>query len=389
MRVVNNGMKYRPFGKLDWQVSILGFGAMRLPQNSPDPGDVDEAESVRMIRHAIDKGVNYVDTAYLYHNARGEGIVGKALENGYRDKVRLATKMPSWAINSKSDMDRFLEKQLRRLQTDTIDFYLLHALNRDLWPNLRKHGVLRWAEQAMAAGRIGILGFSFHDDLHVFKEIVDAYDNWTLCQVQYNYMDISYQAGTKGVRYAANKGLAVVVMEPLRGGSLSRKPPTSVSRILAQAEHQRSPAEWALLWLWEQPEVSVVLSGMSAFDQLEENLSIADKAGPGALTPDEMKLIARARRAFKKLGPIPCTSCGYCQPCKQGVEIPRIFGFYNSGIMYDDMKTARFFYNNPIALKADQRADKCIQCGECAESCPQKIPTPEWLKKVHAELGPK
>lgn len=374
---------------MDWEVSALGFGAMRLPQTSPNPADVDEAESIRMVRYAIDNGVNYVDTAYPYHAGRSEVVVGKALQDGYRQKVKLATKLPSWAIQTAADFDKYLDEQLKRLQTDVIDFYLLHGLNNDYWPKLRDLKVFQWAEKAMADGRIGRLGFSFHDEFNLFKEIVDAYDGWTFCQVQYNYMDTDFQAGTKGVQYAAAKGLAVVVMEPLRGGSLAKRPPETVARMWEQAKHKRSPAEWALLWVWEHPEVSVVLSGMSAFDQVNENLAIADRSGPGALTLSELKLFAQVRGAFKKLGPVPCTNCGYCLPCSKGVEIPRIFQLYNNGIMYDDMKTARFFYRGPTGLKEGQRADQCIECGECEEACPQKIPIAEWLKKVHAELGPR
>ena len=382
-------MKYRPFGKkIKWEVSALGFGAMRLPQTSSNPADVDEAESIRMIRFAIDNGVNYVDTAYPYHAGRSETVVGKALQDGYRRKVKIATKLPSWSIQAATDFDRYLDEQLKRLQTDVIDFYLLHGLNKQYWPKLRELEVFRWAERAMVDGRIGRLGFSFHDEFDLFKEIVDAYDNWTFCQVQYNYMDTDFQAGTKGVRYAAGKGLAVVVMEPLRGGSLAKQPPESVAKIWDQAKNKRSPAEWALLWTWEHPEVSVVLSGMSSFDQVRENLAIADRSGPGALAESELRLIALARDAFKGLRPIPCTNCGYCMPCAQGVEIPRIFEFYNNGIMHDDIQKARFYYRFPTALKESQRADQCIDCGECEEACPQKIPIAEWLKKVHAELGP-
>ena len=383
-------MKYRPFGnKIEWEVSALGFGAMRLPQTSSNPADVDEPESIRMMRFAIDNGVNYVDTAYPYHAGRSEVVVGKALQDGYRQKVKIATKLPSWAIQTAADFDKYLDEQLKRLQTDIIDFYLLHGLNKDYWPKLRNLKIFRRAEKAMADGRIGRLGFSFHDDLVLFKEIVDAYDNWTFCQVQYNYMDTNFQAGTKGVRYAAAKGLAVVVMEPLRGGSLAKRPPESVARLWERAESQRSPAEWALLWAWNQPEVAVVLSGMSTFDQVKENLTIADRSGTGALTPPELKLIAGVKGAFKKLRPIPCTGCGYCLPCKQGVEIPRIFEFYNNGIMHEEIQRARFYYQFPIALKESQRADQCIECGECEEACPQKIPVAEWLKKVHSELGPR
>ena len=383
-------MKYRLFGKkLNWQGSVLGFGAMRLPQTSNNPADVDEAESIRMIRHAIDNGVNYVDTAYPYHEGRSEVVVGKALKDGYRQKVKLATKLPPWSVRTGADFDRIFDEQLKRLQMDFVDFYLLHGLTKEFWLRFRDLKVFQWAEKAMADGRIGKLGFSFHDEHSLFKEIVDGYDNWTFCQAQYNFMDADYQAGTKGIRYAAEKGLAVVIMEPLRGGSLAKQPPESVARIWTEAEHKRSPAEWALLWVWNHPEVSVVLSGMSTFDQVKENLDIAEKSGPGSLSQDELKLIERARQAFAKLGPIPCTGCGYCMPCNQGVKIPQIFQMYNNGIMYSDMRTARLLYRGGLGLNPEERADQCIECGECEEACPQKVPITEWLKKVHKELGPR
>ena len=383
-------MKYRPFGKkLSWQASALGFGAMRLPQTSPDPADIDEAEAISMIRYSIDNGVNYIDTAYPYHAGHSEVVVGKALQDGYRQKVKLATKMPSWAIRSAADFDRYFDEQLKRLQTDKIDFYLLHGLNKDYWPNLCNLKVFQWAEKAMAGGRIGRLGFSFHDESELFKKIVDSYDNWTFCQIQYNYMDTEFQAGEKGLKYAAGKGLAVVVMEPLRGGGLAKQPPSSIAKIWEGAKHQRQPAEWALLWVWKHPEVSLALSGMSSMEQVKENLATADLSGPSSLTQDEMALVERVKTAFQGLSPIPCTGCGYCLPCSSGVDIPRVFQFYNNGIMYDDLRAARYYYNSPISMKPGQRADACIECGECEEVCPQKIPIAEWLKKVHAELGPK
>ena len=296
--------------------------------------------------------------------------------------------MPPWSVRTADDFDSILDEQMKRLQTDVIDFYLLHGLNAIFWPKLRDLKVFDWAEKVMAAGKIGKLGFSFHDEYSLFKEIADAYDNWTFCQIQYNYMDTEYQAGTKGLKYAADKGLAVVVMEPLRGGSLTKRPPDSVAKIWAEAGSKRTLAEWALLWVWEHPEVSIVLSGMSKFEQVVENLAIAHKSGPGALTQADLKLIDRVKEAFKGTSPIPCTNCGYCMPCEQGVEIPRIFQLYNNCIMYDDLKTSRFFYHQAFAsIPENQRADQCIECGKCEEACPQKIPIAEWLKKVHAELG--
>jgi len=361
---------------------------MRLPLTNRDPASVDESEAIRMIRYAIDHGVNYLDTAYTYHSGRSEGIVGRALKDGYRERVKLATKLPARLVESASDFDRFLDEQLERLQT-RIDFYLLHGLNSHSWPKVRDLGVLRWAEGAMADGRFDHLGFSFHDELDVFKEIVDAYDNWTLCQIQYNYMDVDYQAGRRGLEYAASKGLAVVVMEPLRGGRLAKEPLEQVAKVWAGAAQKRSPAEWGLLWVWNQPEVSLALSGMSAMEQVVENVAVADRSGPGTLTIDEMVLFDRVREAYHGLSPIPCTSCGYCMTCPNGVEIPSIFEIYNEAIMYSDPRTGRFRYRGTTGLKEEERADQCIECGECLEACPQQIPIPEWLQKAHELLGPR
>ena len=380
-------MQYRKFGKLDWEVSVLGFGAMRLPLTDRDPAAVDEPESVRMIRYAIDHGVNYVDTAYMYHAGRSEPIVGRALKEGYRERVKLATKLPGWLVESASDFDRFLNEQLERLQTK-IDFYLLHGLHAERWANLRDLGFLRWAEGAMADGRFDYLGFSFHDEFDVFKEIVDAYDNWTLCQIQYNYMDVEYQAGRRGLEYGAAKGLAVVVMEPLRGGQLAKEPPRPVAKAWAGAAHRRTPAEWGLSWVWNQPEVSVTLSGMSAMEQVVENVAVAGRSGPGMLAPDETALFESVREAYQRLSPVPCTSCGYCMPCPNGVDIPGIFGIYNEATMYDDPRTGRFRYRGPTGLPEAARADQCTECGDCMQACPQGIPIPEWLKKAHDLLGP-
>jgi len=382
-------MQYRKFGKLDWKGSALGFGAMRLPLTDRDPANVDEPESIRMLRYAIDHGVNYVDTAYGYHAGRSEAIIGRAFQDGYREKVKIATKLPTWLVQSHEDCDRCLNEQLERLQTDKIDFYLFHGMNRERWTKIRHLEVLRWAEGAMADGRIGHLGFSFHDDFEVFKEVVDGYDNWTLCQIQYNYMDVDYQAGTRGLKYAAGKGLAVVIMEPLRGGRLSKEPPEQVAKLWASIPQKRTPAEWALLWVWNHPEASVVLSGMSAMEHVVENVAIAERSRPGILTADELALIERVKEAYCELSPIPCTDCGYCMPCPHGVEIPLIFALYNEAMIYDDPRTARFRYRGPTGLKEEQRADQCTDCGECVEACPQEIPIPEWLQKVHALLGPK
>jgi predicted aldo/keto reductase-like oxidoreductase len=241
----------------------------------------------------------------------------------------------------------------------------------------------------MADGRIGYLGFSFHDKFEVFKEIVDAYDNWTLCQIQYNYMDVDYQAGTRGLKYAAGKGLAVVVMEPVRGGRLSKEPPEQVAKLWATATQKRTLAERALQWVWNHPEVSVVLSGMTAMEHVVENVAISDHSEAGTFTGDDLALIDRVREAYRELSPVPCTSCGYCMPCPYGVEIPRILELHNDAIMYNDPRAARGLYRGLRGLKEEQRADQCTECGECVEACPQDIPIPEWLKRAHALLGPR
>ncbi len=372
-------MQYRTFGKLDWKPSALGFGAMRLPRIDNDSGKIDEPEAIAMIRWAIDHGVNYVDTAYPYHKGTSEGVVGRALQQGYRQRVKLATKLPCWLVKTADDFDRYLDEQLRRLQTDYIDFYLLHSLDAESWHSMRDLKVLDWAEKARASGRFHYLGFSFHDRYEAFQEIVDAYDAWTFCQIQYNYMDEENQAGTKGLQYAASKGLAVVVMEPIRGGALAR-PPQQVQALFDSAEHKGSPSEWALQWVWNHAEVSLALSGMSAMAQVQENVAAADRSGVGKLTPAELALIARVRDAYRALMPIPCTDCQYCMPCPNNVDIPRNFHLYNESVMYGDPHELHWQYGN---IPEAQRASACQECGECEEKCPQQIPIQEWLKKVH------
>jgi hypothetical protein len=375
-------MQYRKFGQLDWKVSVLGFGMMRLPTVDDDPSHIEEEEATRMVHYAIDHGVNYIDTAYPYHREASEPFTGRVLQGEYREKVRLATKMPSWLIEKPEDFDRYLDEQLERLQTH-IDFYLLHGLNSRSWAKLRDLNVLDWAEKAMAAGRFGWLGFSFHDQWPVFKEIVDAYDNWTFSQIQYNYMDTDYQAGQKGLQYAADKGLAVVVMEPLRGGQLAKEPPESVAQVWQTATTQRAPVDWALQWLWNQPEVSVVLSGMSTMEHVVENVASADRAAVDSLTPEELALVERVQDAYENLQPVACTGCEYCLPCPSDVNIPRILAIYNKAVMYDDPRRGRFGYRQ---LKEEQRADQCVECGECEEVCPQGLCITEWLKEAHALL---
>ena len=380
-------MKYRSFGRLGWKASALGFGCMRLPttdgkQISPN---IDEPEAIRMLRHAIERGVNYVDTAYVYHEGRSEIVLGKALRDGYREQIKLATKLPVWQVNAPADFDKFLNEQLTRLRTDHIDCYVLHALNHARWHDqIVGHSILESASKALADGRIRHLGFSFHDEFSVFEEIVNGTDLWSFCQIQYNYMDVENQAGMRGLQLAASKGLAVVVMEPLLGGRLAN-PPEDVRHTFQRFPAQHSPAEWALEWLWNQPEVSVVLSGMSAMRQLEENLNAADNARIHGFGIAEQDLIARARELYKSRSEIPCTKCGYCMPCPTGVQIPNNFEIYNYAHLFDDPDTARFKYQ--VFLTEAERASACIDCDACEGQCPQNIPISDWMPKVSALLA--
>jgi uncharacterized protein len=377
-------MHYRKFGNLDIQVSALGFGCMRLPVIDGKSGNIDQGEAIRMIRYAIDQGVNYIDTAYGYHEKMSEIVTGKALLDGYREKVNLATKLPVWLVNETADFDKLLNEQLGKLQTDHIDFYLMHALNQDSWKKVVSLDLLSRAEAAVADGRIRHIGFSFHDNLDTFKEIIDGFNHWDFCQIQYNYMDVENQAGTEGLRYAAAKGLGVVIMEPLLGGKLARNIP-AVEPIWQSAAVQRTPADWALQWLWNQPEVSLVLSGMSTMPQVEENLASARASGVGMLTPEDAVVIASVREKIEQLSPIPCTKCEYCLPCPNGVAIPRNFAVYNEGAMYHAPDEARRAYKQWI--EDEFKAERCLQCAECESKCPQKITISSWMPIVDEVLG--
>lgn len=381
-------MNYRQFGKLDWQVSALGFGAMRLPTLDNDSGKIDETLAIHMIRTAIDAGVNYVDTAYGYHRGTSEVLVGKALKDGYREKVCLATKMPSWLVKTPEDLDRLLDEQLTRLDTNKIDFYLLHALNAEYWKNYQSMNVFDWAERKMAEGKFDHLGFSFHDEFSVFVDILNGYEQWDFCQIQYNYMDTDYQAGIKGLELAAEKGLGVIVMEPLRGGNLAKSPaPALVQEAFARSAHDWQPAEWALQWVWDQPQVSLALSGMSTLEQVQQNLVSASRSGVGTFSTQDHALLDNVRQAYHALVPIPCTACEYCLPCPSDVAIPSVFTIYNEAIMYDAPGHGRWAYADNI--KAENRADNCVECGLCEEACPQQIEIINWLKIADTYLTAK
>ncbi|MGM0437758.1 MAG: aldo/keto reductase [Bacillota bacterium] len=373
-------MEYRKFGENDWKVSALGFGAMRLPTNGDESSDIAEEEAIEMIRYAIDNGVNYVDTAWPYHGEESENLVAKALKDGYREKTKLATKLPIWLVEDKEDLDKYLDKQLEKLEVDKIDFYLIHALSKDRWQKCKDLEIMDWLKKVQKEGKIGYKGFSFHDDYDLFEEIIDFYEkDWDFCQIQYNYLDTEYQAGQKGLKYAADKGLAVVVMEPLRGGTLAKEPPKEIKEIWNKADKKRSAPDWALQWLWNQEEVSVVLSGMSNLEQVKENVESASNSGINSLDKKEKNLIEKAADKFREMQPVNCTGCGYCIPCPNDVHIPMNFSLYNEAHLYDDYEEKNNTYNR---LKPKMRAENCIACGECLDKCPQNLSIIELLKDV-------
>lgn len=379
-------MLYRKYGKTNENVSVLGFGCMRLPVIGGDPTNIDESKAIPMIRHAIDAGVNYVDTAYPYHGTgfmqggASEPFVAKALKDGYREKVNLATKLPSWLTKTRADMDKYLNEQLERLQTDVIDFYLVHSLNAGVWPALKEAGIREFLEQALKDGRIRYAGFSFHDEPDLFKEIVDYYD-WSFCQIQYNYLDEEYQAGKSGLEYAAKKGLGIAIMEPLRGGNLVHLP-RAARNIIDQADTKRTPAEWALRWIWDHPEVSVVLSGMTTMEQVVENIKIAGEALPNSLTTKELAIVEEVKEIFNDRIKVKCTACSYCMPCPVGINIPGFFATYNDHWVFDGTPAAKERY--AIWLKRATPASKCVECGKCESHCPQAIEIRKELKDVAA-----
>lgn len=374
-------MLYRKMEKTGDELSILGFGCMRLPTKGMG---IDEERAIRQIRYAVDHGMNYLDTALLYPGS--EQVLGRALADGYRERVKLATKLPHMLVTSREDMDRMLDLQLRTLKTDRIDYYLIHSLSSsEGWRKMKNLGVAEFLDTAKADGRIVNAGFSSHCGVEAFKGIVDGY-GWDFCQIQYNYLDEMNQAGTEGLMYAASKGLGVVIMEPLRGGYLARDPPAEVRAVWDEADVKRTPAEWGLRWVWNHPEVTVVLSGMNDEQHIEENIRIAGEARPNSLTEKELEIVGRAAEAYRSLNRVGCTGCRYCMPCPAGVNIPGCFEAYNteSGTLQ-----SKVMYQLRIGGKMDGAepayASLCRDCGKCVKVCPQHLPIPEHLSEVAKE----
>lgn len=377
-------MIYRKFGRTGIELSQLGFGAMRFPLTEEfEPTKIDEAKAREMLYYAIDHGVNIIDTAYPYHGQASEVFLGKALRSGYREKTNLSTKLPVWLMKSKDDPQKYLEEQLRRLQTDIVDLYLLHGLDENSWKIVLENDILGSLERMQSAGKIRHAGFSFHDALPLFKEIVDAYP-WTFCLIQLNYVDDEDQAGVKGLEYAHKKGLAIMVMEPLRGGKLVNRVPAEVLAEIQRSQWRQTPAQFALRWLWSRPEVSCVLSGMSTLEQVKENVAFAGTDHMRTLTTEELQLYARARGIYRSRTRVNCTQCGYCLPCAQKIAIPYVLELYNDACVFDALEGSRWAYR--VFVKPENRADQCTECGECEDKCPQHIPIIETLKAAHEML---
>lgn len=359
---------------------------MRLPVKD---GKLDREKAKRQILYAVDHGVNYIDTAWTYHLGENEPFLGSILSGGYREKIKLATKLPSWIIKSREDMDKTLNAQLERLRTDHIDYYLVHSLVGTLWDKLESLGVTDFLDRAKVDGRIVNAGFSFHGSLEDFKRIVDAYP-WIFCQIQYNFLDRKNQAGIEGLKYVASKGLGVIIMEPLRGGKLTRLVPPEIKDIWNEASLKRTPAEWALRWVWNHPEVTTVLSGMNEESHIEDNLKTADEAYPNSLTKAELQLVDRVEQKYRKLMNTGCTGCRYCLPCPAGVDIPGCFEIYDNVYLSGDEDEGKLMYaakpGGIIRGGVLGYASQCAQCGQCLEKCPQHLNIPALLKTITQKL---
>ncbi len=376
-------MQYRK-DKHGEELSILGYGCMRFSRKGSGV-DIDKTEQELLA--AIRAGVNYLDTAYIYPGS--EAALGEILErNGLRDQVRIATKLPQYLVKNRESLDKYFDEELSRLRTDRVDYYLMHHLT-DIaqWERLKTVGVLDWIAEKKAAGSIRNIGFSYHGNSDNFLKILADYD-WDFCQIQYNYLDETTQAGVVGLKAAAARGIPVVIMEPLRGGKLVNKLPEAAKQLMARHERGWSPADWGLRWLWDQPEVTVVLSGMNSIAMVEENVRIASEAAVGAFSAEDRAFLQRILGIIREKEKVGCTGCRYCMPCPKGVDIPGYFSSYN--LMYTESKVSgRRHFFQAVALSAEPAfASQCVQCGKCEKHCPQGIPIREQLKKAEKALLP-
>ena len=373
-------MEYRLMERLEERPSLLGFGCMRLPTVPDSNGVVDEAKTKEMIGRAINAGVTYFDTAYPYHSGQSEKVLGRVMKNWDRKQYLLATKLPLWLIKSRDDVERVFAEQLERLQTDYVDFYLFHGIGKDRWQLMKDLELIPLLEQYQKQRKIRHLGFSFHDDYEVFEEVMNA-RQWDFCQIQLNYMDENFQAGLKGCRLAEKLGVPIIVMEPVKGGSLATLP-EDVAAYFRQQDPSKSIASWAVRWAAGAPAVKVVLSGMSNMEQVEDNIKTFDSFHP--LNEQEQKTVAKVVEAIRARVKNGCTGCQYCMPCPFGVDIPRNFAVWNEHAMYQNDRHARYMYQT--VLTEEQRADHCQKCGACETKCPQKISIRADLQRLDQDL---
>jgi predicted aldo/keto reductase-like oxidoreductase len=373
-------MKYRINQKNGDELSILGFGCMRLPTKA---GIIDERRATKMIRDSIEKGVNYFDTAYIYHAGQSETVLGKALQEGYRQRVKIASKLPPYMVKKLDNAKKIMLTQLEKLNTDYIDYYLLHMLtDKTMYDKMTELGVMEWLEEQKTKGAIKNIGFSFHGSKLDFELILKAYP-WDFCQIQYNYLDENNQAGVSGLKLAHSMGIPVIVMEPLRGGKLVNNLPKEVIKTFKNFNPKWTPAEWGLRWIWNHKEVKVVLSGMSIEEQVNENIIIASDAEADSLSEDELKVFNEVKSIINKKIKVPCTACGYCMPCPHGVNIPGCFSSYNDKFLIEDkLYWWKYAQGLGVFSKEPAFASKCVECGKCELHCPQNFEIRKELKAV-------
>lgn len=372
-------MEYRKMENLGISTSLLGFGCMRFPTNAD--GSINEEEALAMIDRAYQAGVTYFDTAYPYHGGMSEVVTGKALARYPRDSYYLATKLPLWSVKTLEDVERIFSEQLERLQKDHVDFYLMHALGKDRWQFAKELDVLGYCEKLRAEGKIRYLGFSFHDNYEAFEEIITSY-RWDFCQIQLNYMDKDTQATLKGVELAEKLGIPIVVMEPVKGGSLANLPSEGINELFQKMRPGATASSWALRYAGSFDNVKVVLSGMSTMEQVEDNLLTF--AGFEPLSDEEQAVIEKVSDALRSRVQNGCTGCRYCMPCPAGVDIPRCFGIWNQYHIYENVNEARWNWKNGI--NEANKASNCVKCGKCEQACPQHITIREDLARLQAEL---